>query len=428
MKVIFVCQFSNANVRAHLPLGERKLYYWFRKVLGLPTKEYGYGDVAGWNTYMIELLRQRDDLDLCVISAHGGMKRRVTHFYLDGVQYYFLRLEGATLLKHLIPSPSVWHCLNPLRPTVRRIVKRINPDILALIGAENPHISGTVLGIKGIPLIVKCQTIYNNPERIKTGQLDSKNAYVERLIFKDLRYVAAGTGIYGRLFRDFNKTAFNFKWPLGNLLPEVKPLEKEFDFVNYAMAMSEQKGFPDVIQALAIVKKEYPDVKLNLVGGGTKEAKESLHRLVDDLGLAENVSFTPFFEKQEDMFQHIQKARFAALPCKLDTISSTIRQAMHYELPLVCYKTDGTLRLNQEKECVLLAENGDVNDLAAKMLLMLREKERMEKMKFNAKVFSRHWNDDEGNLRKMVDIFYAVVDHYRYGVPIPEQLLHDETK
>ena len=426
LEVALVCSFSNAKVRENLPLSDRKLYRLGRRMLGLPTKIGGYGDVAGWNTYMIELLRRCDDIELTVISAHAGLTKRHVAFDLEGVHYHFVRIEGATLLKHLIPSPSLWHRLNPVRPVVRRIVKKTKPDVIALIGAENPHISGTVLNIEGIPLIVKCQTIYNNPDRGKSGPVDAKNAYVERLIFKDLKYVAVGTGMHCRLFRQFNQTAYNFMWPLGNLLPEVMPLDKEYDFVNYAMGMSDKKGYPDAIKALAIVKEKYPKVKLNLVGGSSKEGKEALERLVADLHLESNVTFTPFFEKQEDLFQHLQKSRFALLPCKMDSVASTIRQAMHYELPVICYKTDGTPDLNRDKECVLIAENGNVEDLAAKMIQLLSDQEKKEELRKNAKEFSRRWNDDEGNLRQMVDNFYAVVDHYRNGTPIPERLLYNE--
>ena len=426
LKVALVCSFSNAKVRDHLPLSNRKMYRLVRRVLGLPTKNGGYGDVAGWDTYMIELLRKRDDIDLTVISAHTGLTKRHVAFDLEGVHYHFVKVEGATLLKHLISSPSLWHRLNPMRPVVRNIVKKTQPDVLALIGAENAHISGTVLGIEGIPLIVKCQTIYNNPDRGKSGPVDAKNAYVERLIFKDLKYVAVGTGMHCRLFRQFNQTAYNFNWALGNLLPEVKPLDKEYDFVNYAMSMIPKKGYPDAIKALAIVKEKCPDVKLNLVGGSTKEEKDALEKLVADLQLESNVTFTPFFEKQEDLFQHLQKSRFALLPCKMDSVASTIRQAMHYGLPVICYKTEGTPRLNQDKECVLIAENGNVEDLASKMIQLLSEQEKQNELRKNAKEFSRRWNDDEGNLRQMVDNFYAVVDNYRNGTPIPERLLYNE--
>lgn len=426
LKVALVCSFSNAKVREHLPLSNRKLYRLVRRVLGLPTKNGGYGDVAGWDTYMIELLRQRDDIDLTVISAHVGLTKRHVAFELEGVHYHFVRIEGATLLKHLISSPSLWHRLNPVRPVVRRIVKKSEPDVIALIGAENAHISGTVLGIEGIPLIVKCQTIYNNPDRGKSDQWDAKNAYVERLIFKDLKYVAVGTGMHGQLFRQFNQNAYNFKWALGNLLPEVKPLDKEYDFVNYAMGMSDKKGYPDAIKALAIVKEKYSNVKLNLVGGSSKEEKEALETLVADLHLETNVVFTPFFEKQEDLFQHLQRSRFALLPCKIDSVASTIRQAMHYELPVICYKTEGTPKLNEEQECVLFAENGNVEDLAAKMLVLLDDEEKVNQLRINAKEFSRRWSDDQRNSQQMSDNFHAVVEHYRNGTPIPMELLCNE--
>ena len=418
-----VCHFSSAKVRQHLRLDNRKLYRLVRKLLFMPTKDSGYGDLAGWDSYIIEELRKRPDIELHVISAHNGLKKSVCPFELEGVNYYFVRCDRATMLKRLIPSSKLWHKLNPMRPVVRKLVKKIQPDVIALIGAENAYYSGTVLGIKGIPVILKCQTIYNNSDRIKNDIFDKKNAYVERLLFKELQYVAVGKGIHTNLFRQFNQTAYNFKWKLGNLMPEVKPLEKEYDFVNFAMLMLPKKGFPDAIEALAIVKKEYPEVKLNLIGGVSSEDNESLHNMVESLELTDNVVFSPFFPNQEDLFQHLQRSRFALLPCKMDTVSSTIRQAMYYELPVICYETDGTPKLNQDKECVMIARNGSVEDLAAKMLILLRNKEKGDELRINAKEFSKRWNDDDRNAQQMVDNFRAIVEHYRHGTPIPASLL-----
>lgn len=428
LRVCLVCHFSNSKVRDHLPLGKRKVYSFIRKLVGLPTNGVSYGDLAGWDTYMIELLRKRNDIELHVISAHSGLKRRKCSFELEGVHYSFVRCDEATALKHIIPSPSLWHKMNPMRPIVRRIIKNVQPDLIALIGAENPHISGTVIGIKGIPLIVKCQTIYNNPERGKIGSVDEKNAYIEKLIFKDLQYVSVGSGMHCRLFREFNSTAYNFQWKFGNLLPEVKPMEKEFDFVNFAMAMIPKKGYPDAIQALAIVKEHYPNVRLNLVGGGSIEGIEALQSLVKELHLEGNVVFTPFFERQEDLFQHLQKSRFAVLPCKLDSISGTIRQAMHYGLPVVCYKTEGTPKINIEKECVLIAENSDVEDLAKQMLKLMEDETLAKDLCNNARAYATRWSDDEGNSNQMSRNFHAVVDHYYNGIPIPEELLCKESQ
>ena len=426
LKVALVCSFSNAKVREHLPLVDRKLYNIIRRCFGLSTSSGCYGDVAGWDTYMIEQLRKRDDIDLTVISAHSGLKRLKCSFELEGVHYHFVKTEYATGLKHLIPSPALWHRLNPMRPIVRRLVKQTKPDVIALIGAENPHISGTVLGIDGIPLIVKCQTIYNNPERkAKTGVYDEKNAYVERLILENLKYVSVTTEMHERLFRKMNKTAINFKWSLGNLLPELKNVDKEYDFANFALHMIPSKGYTDVINAMAIVKSKNPNVKLNLIGSGTEEYRNELNNLIDKFRLKHNVVFTPFFERQEDLFQHLMKVRFAVLPCKLDYVASTIRQAMHYELPVVCYETKGTITLNQDKECVLIAENSNPTDLADKMIQLLSDKNLEARLRKNAKEYAARWSDDEKITGQMVANFKAVIDNYKNGTPVPSELLYN---
>ena len=427
IKVAMVCHYSNPKVRKHLPLDNRRLYSIVRRMLFMPTKRGGYGDIAPWDSYMVEQLRQRDDIELYVISAHTGLKRGVCSFDLEGVHYHFVRCDRATLLKRLISSPSLWHKLNPMRPVVRRLVKKINPDIIALMGTENAYYSGTVLGIEGVPIIIKLQTIYNNPDRAVYSTVDKKNAYVEKLLLENAKYVS-GAKMHYNLVREMNPDVFNFKWSFGYTYPEVHPVEKKYDFVNYAMAMDPRKGFPDSIQALAIVKKDYPNVTLDLVGGGTKEYKDELIRMVDSLGLKENVTFTPFFEKQEDMFQHIQSARFAVLPCKMDSVSGTMVQAMHYGFPMICYRTVGTPRLNASKECVLIAENSNVDDLAAKMLILLRDEQKAHELSVNAKeYFAARFNDDKIR-QQMVDVFRAVIDNYHNGTSIPETLLYGETK
>lgn len=427
LKVCMVCHFSNAKVRECLPLDNRKLYNFIRKLFRMPTNSNCYVDVAAWDTYIIERLRRRDDIELHVISAHTGLKRRVIIFDLEGVHYFFVRCEGATILKRLIISPTLWHKLNPMRPIVRKIVYKINPDIIALIGAENAYLSGTVLGIRGYPLIVKCQTIYNNPNRkLLTSAFDKKNAYVERLIFEQLKYVSVTSKMHEPIFRTMNKTAINFMWRLGNILPNVKPLPKEFDFVIFAMHVIPSKGYTDIVDAMNIVHKNKSNVTLNIIGDGTPEYMDELRNLIKNYGLEENVSFTPTFSDQSELFQHLQRSKYAVLPCKLDSIASTIRQAMYYELPVVCYQTMGTITLNQNKECVLIAKNGDVSDLAEKMLILLNDEEKATELRKNAKEYTSRWNDDEKITTQMVDNFRAIVANYRYGTPVPERLQYKE--
>ena len=200
---------------------------------------------------------------------------------------------------------------------------------------------------------------------------------------------------------------------------------QQYDFINYAMGMRSSKGFHDAIRALAIVKNTFPEVRLNLTGGYSIDRDEELRSLARELGVEQNGSFTPFYEKQRDLFQHIQNSRFALLPCKLDYIPFSIRQAMHYGLPVVCYGTKGTPTLNKEKNCVLIAELDNIEDLAVKMLQLLSDSVLVNTLRDNAMAYSAELDDNKKDTDEIVADLYAVVKHYRFGTPIPKSLLYE---
>lgn len=423
IKVAMVCHFSNPMVRSHLPLDNRVLYKTARKLLGMPIKRGGYGDIAAWDTYLIEFLSKRRDVELFVISAHSGLKKSVVSFIEGGVNYYFVKCDYATLLKRLIKSPSLWLKLNPMRPKVKNIINKIHPDIVTMVGAENAHIASTVIGIDNYPVLIQCQTIYNNPARTEYSTIDEKNAFVERELFKTAKYVAIPSQMHYDLFKKMNSKAFVFDWKAKTPLPKVEYNgPKEYDFVNYALTMDFRKGYHDSIRALAVVKERYPNVTLNLTGGSTTEQKEELISLVKKLNLQDNVVFTPFFEKQEDLFRHIQKSRFALLPSKIDSIAGTMVQAMHFGLPLVCYETVGTPKLNKEKECALIAEMNNVEQLAEKMLLLLDHPDKAEMLKKNALERLEKRNNMDACTERLVNTYKAIVDYDNEGIPIPNHL------
>lgn len=427
IKLSLICHFSNAEVREQLPLDNRKLYAFVRKTLGMSEKNRGYGDIAPWVSNMIDNLKKRDDIELHVISAHTGLKKMKATFELDNVHYYFVKADYATLLKRLIKNDNLWRKLNPLRFVVRRIVNEISPDIVNLIGAENAYISGTILDIYGYPIFVMCQTIYNNPDRSKFGTVDSKNTTTEKLIFQKENYFAVQGRMHYDLLLKMKPDTFIFGWNPITPFPEVEYyIDKKYDFINFAVGLSFKKGFHDSIEALAIVKEKYPNIQLNLIGGGDANVKTELEELVESLGLDNNVTFTPFFERQEDMFQHLQYSRFAVLPCKMDNISGTMMQAMHYGLPLVVYKTPGTPSLNKYGESVLIAEHSNIHSLAEKMLILMDNPQKAESLKLNAKTYIDKTTDNKDITDRLIADYRAIINHYNNQIPIPEHLLFKE--
>lgn len=430
MKVVWLCHFSNPQIRKHLPLKKRRpLYHLLRKVLGLSPKKGQTGDIAPWVTNGIEELKKRSDIELHVICPQTELKGSSSEFALDGVYYYFYNPSFTLFLMHLIKNNKLWRKLQNSSRYANKFIKRIQPDIVNLIGAENPYYSCSVLDIKkDIPIMVSLQTIYTNPDRLKYyPNVDkSKSWYIAKLIHEKCTYF----GATGRMHHDLllkdnsNAIVFGLSW-CNSVLPEVKMLDKEYDFVNFAAFLSLKKGFHDSIRALALVKEKYPEVKLNIVGTGSSGVKIELVSLIKSLGLQNNIVFTSFFEKQEDMFQHIQKSRFAVLPCKMDITSGTMRQSMYYGLPLVVYKTTGTSRFNVKKDCVLISELNNIESLAQNMLVLMVEPEKAAELKKNAREYIIATQDDKKAMDNLMADYHAIAAHYYKGTAIPEELLFD---
>lgn len=430
MRVAMICHFSNQTVREHLPLDDRKIYTFLRKMLGLPAKSNTYGDIAAWDSSTISFFKEREDVELYVISAHSGLKKKVVSFEMDAVHYNFVRCDEATMLKYVIPSDSLWLSCNPMTPKVRNLIEDIHPDIVILCGTENAYYSGTVTGIEGYPIYVLQQTVYNNPERKKNKTWSTKNAYTELEIFKKERYFGVYCKMHYELLKQYTTdgTVFKFGFPTKGVLLNPVPTEKQYDFVNFALTLDLRKGAHDSIRAIAILKKNYPRVSLNLVGGCNSEERTQLDSLIKELCVEDNVTITPFFEKQSDLFLHIQKSRFAVLPCKMDNISGTMSQSMQLGLPMVVYKTTGTPGFNREKPCALIAEHSNVEDLAAKMLMLMDDPQLAETLRVNAREYQEkraEYNSHNGE--RLVANLNAIIANYREGTPIPqEQLFNPE--
>lgn len=430
MKVAMICHFSNVEVREHLPLSKRFFLRQVRKLLHLPAKNEGYADIAPWDSNIIKCVKERQDIDLYVLSAHGGLKRSSVSFDVGGIHYTFIRPEMANLLKIVIPSVKLWHRLNPMTSIIKKQINRIHPDLVLLVGAENAYYSSSVLSIKGLPVYVLCQNVINSPEYKASGNLNKKNALTELAIINHSQYLAVYSKKHYNLLRQlgYRNYILSFNWPVVST-DESMPMpckDKEYDFINFALHMSKEKGYHDCIKALSIVKQSHPDVRLCLVDGGYDTVRDELKQLIKEFHLENNVTFVPLFADRNDLFQFLQKVRFAVLPCKMDHISGTQLQSMKYGLPLVCYKTTGTPSLNIDKQCVLIAEMDDVEQLAEKMLLLMDKPDLAEELRNNSLDYTKKRRAQSlGNMQRLVDNFNAIISNVKEGTPIPKEQLFE---
>lgn len=425
IKVAWICHFSNQEVRERLPLSKRLFLNFLKSIIG--KEKVAYRDFAPWINNLIKEFERFENIELNIIAPHQGLKTFIYDFEKDKIFYHFFKTEFSIILRIMMhfffKKKEKKFFLN--RFLVKRIIKQIKPDIINLIGTENPYYSITSLDIKDVPVYVSAQTVYSNPLRkIHSDTCDSFRWNLELKIHKKEKYFGCG----GRMHRDLilknNPEAIIFKnfFPIQKP-PQVENFAKEYDFVFFAAGVTPKKGIEDAIEALTIVKEKKIDVTLNVVGTCLADYKEVLFQKIKQLNLDDNVSFNDYFPIHADMHRHIKKSRFALLPVKLDIISGTIIEAALLELPIVTYKTSGTPYLNKNGEAVLISEIGNIHDLANNMLKLIQNSDLAEKLKKNAKQFVETEFDNTESARRLVKNYKAVLDHYHNNKPIPNELL-----
>lgn len=416
LKVAVICHFSYPSIREEL-----NLYHG------------SYLDYGLWMKNIINGLKTRDDIELHVISPHDGLKKSVQTFELDRVSYYFYRPwfygqlgRAEYMLEHYMNFMYTPHFF--LRKKyVKNFLREIRPDIVNLIGAENLDYSATALDIKGIPIILHCQTVYANPERKRnTGVLFKLRWNTELKLFRHIRYKACTGRMYYDLIKSYNPDSIVFprRWPVSNF-PMIPEVPKKFDFAYFAGGFNKGKGFDNAIEAIAIVVKKHPELKVLGVGDWNEENKVYRER-IKELDIERNIEIHPRFPQQIDMLCYVKQARFALLPFKMDVISGAMIQALRLGLPVVAFKTSGTPALNEKRETILISDIDDNESLATNMLRLYEDVGLAAKLKENSALYIRELDKKNAhNLDDMVAQYKAVFAHYYKGTPIPQNLLYN---
>lgn len=131
-----------------------------------------------------------------------------------------------------------------------------------------------------------------------------------------------------------------------------------------------------LIDAFKLVQQQVPDSKLVIIGDGPE--KENLIDQAQSLGLSNQIVFTGAVHDPLTLGKYMYASTVYVL-AGMGGLS--INDAMTYSLPVICSVCDGT-----EKDLVTDGVNGfffkegDVNDLAAKIIHILSDNELAQKM------------------------------------------------
>ena len=386
IKAVWLCTYSDAELRSHLRFPR---WHWanvFRRMLHMDKQV----DFAVWDSNALREFEKMDtDIELHVVAPHSGVGH-LQEFESKGVFYHIFWSEWDIITEKIKRkfNRQDENAFRHHRKTIANLIRKIQPDIVHCIGIENKFHSMAVLDIpKEILVIAQLQTLVSD-ERFKANCGTSEKEYtynseMERKIIHRSDYIGTRVKRFREIIqRDIKPNAIFVDTTLAvaEAVSEVE-VAKEYDFVYFAADIS--KAADLAVEAFAEARKQVPVLTLNIIGGYSSELKERLEKRINELGIADSITFEGKLPTHEDVICQIRKSRFALLPLKIDLVSGTIREAHANGLPVVTTITPATPDLNKKYETVLLSKTGDHAAMANNMLRLVKDPEYAEMLRKN---------------------------------------------
>ena len=410
LRLVWICHLSNPQIKEHIKFSKWSLSAIARRLLGKTS----ITDFAQWNTNAIREFEKFEDIELHIVAPFFNISR-IQEFKINGVYYHFFHTEDDNIISKLYYklSKKIKQSYPRNSKKIINIIDKINPDIIHLIGAENPHYGESVLYLNNDkPIIVSLQTLLKDPIVLNNyPSFQEKEAYrvmIETKIITKVDYI----GTNSEHFKDIIKKEIDSEAKFLNMTLAVgeelysEECRKSYDFVYYAANISKAIDF--AIEAFAIAKSRLPNITLYVVGGYNLQFMNELKKRMQQLHLDKSVHFSGPLSTHKEVLSEIRKAKIALLPLKSDLISSTIREAMANGLPVVTTITPATPQLNEKRESILLSEKGDFKAMAENMCRLLDDENLAERIRQNAATTISEKYSNTAFMNEWREIYYEI--------------------
>ncbi|MEV8267754.1 glycosyltransferase [Microbacterium sp. NPDC076911] len=333
-------------------------------------------------------------------------------------------IEGQNMTVHRIPSRRylphdwltfVWPWMS--KYYARKVLDQVNPDVV--------HIQSHILigrGLsreaakRGIPIIA---TNHVMPENVLdfTVLPTAWNDYILKLAWDDAERTFALTEAVTtptRRAADFLESTVNVKNVIpiscgiqaSNYTADFEP--RDANRMVFVGRLTTEKQIDVVLNAMTLLAPEL-DVTFDIVGKG--DQRRNLEQLVAQLGLSERVRFHGH-TTDEELRGLLTNASLFVIASIAELQSIATMEAMASGLPIVAANAVALPHLVHDGENGYLFEPGNVEDLAAKITMVLAQpaEERLRMQRASLEGVKVH------DMKRTLDTFEAL---YR-GEPLPE--------
>lgn len=309
------------------------------------------------------------------------------------VQYRDLDCRFFTLSEYSMPMHlyHFYRLKRKFRQNLRTVIREFNPDVVVLASDWQTLMGDVIDSVGPIPVIAEFHNTYDYVMRkvgVSEGWLKSKiiQLYYRQTI-RDLKKCAqlvVLTESDARCWRHHFKNVSVIPNPV-TLYPEViDDVPKDPGRIIFVGRFNHEKRIDRLITAFSMIADKYPDWHVDIFGDGIK--KECLMRQIADLKLESRVII---HKPTKAIYDEYKRSEMLVLCSEHEASPLVLVEAMACGVPCVSLDCpNGPREIINDGKNGLLAKNGDVQDLSAKIeWLITHENERCE-MGYNARRFA----------------------------------------
>lgn len=356
-----------------------KILWIVNTIFPYPAKQLNIKKCAfgGWLNGLANELKEQKEIELGIATVYNG--KEIKKFYDGNFTYYLI--PGAPALKYNKKIEKYW----------KKINQEFKPDLVHLHGTEYAHGLSFIKSCPEVKKITSIQGLTYRYADVYYGNIDYKlineNITVRDILKNDTLYrqkrkfeqrgeneieiIKKSDAILGRTTWDYANTKainFNEKYYYSNETLRESFYKHKWNISNieeHTLFCSQAgypiKGFHYLVQAIAILREEYKDIKLyvsghNILDRSTLKNRfkrtgyaKYISKLIKKYNLEEHIIFTGILT-EEEMVDRLLKSHVFVLPSAIENSSNSLGEAMLMGMPCVATNTGGTMDILEHKK------------------------------------------------------------------------------
>lgn len=182
--------------------------------------------------------------------------------------------------------------------------------------------------------------------------------------------------------------------PMGITVPKRLPKHKkeEVPTLVFVGRLIKAKGIEDAISVCNRLRKDFPNIKLWVIGRGEKTYETQLKKKLKKLDLSKHISFLGYLS-QDEKFERMQRAHLLIAPSMKEGFGLTIPEAGIVGTPAVAYNVEGLRDIVQNMRNGILT-NVDPDIMAVEVKKILLNDDLYKKLQKGALDFAKNLSWD----------------------------------